>query len=78
MIQQLPRPDGTDGDGRPWWRLCSGARVYASPGFVFTPDTADFTPVDVVEQDALAALAAAAWARRTAVLMTTTTTNERG
>ena len=64
-LVDLPAPDGRDNDGHPWWRLASGERLYVVEGHVFTPDTADLTPADRVEQDALAALAAVAWARRT-------------
>lgn len=62
-LEDLPTPDGTDPDGRPWWRLCSGERVYAVDGHVFMPDVADLVEPGRVECDALAVLAACAWAR---------------
>lgn len=60
----LPRPDGHDGDGTPWWRLRDGRRLYARPGHVLVPDTADWTPAFDVECDGLAYVAAARWGLR--------------
>lgn len=57
MSIELPSPDGVDSTG-PWWRMSSGYRVYAIGDRVFD---GDFVHPDVVEQDALALLAAARW-----------------
>lgn len=59
---ELPGPSGYDEDGTPFWRLADGERVYAIAGAVYTP--AGSPPLDVVEGDALAHLAAVERARR--------------
>lgn len=59
----LPTPDGRDGDGRSWWRLADGRRLYAGEGAVLVPETADWAAPDDVESDGLAYVAAARWAR---------------
>ena len=59
----LPSPDGHDhyGPGA-WWRLSDGSLLFATPGEVSHDRLYHLSP-DQVEQDALAALAAVAWAR---------------
>lgn len=60
---ELPDPEGVDEHG-PWWRTFEGARIYAVDRGVYTPD-GYITASSVVEQDALAHLAAARWAPQT-------------
>lgn len=60
-MTELPGPSGIDPDGTPWWRLSTGERVYALRDGVYTPAGAE--PLDVVEGDALAHLAAVQYAR---------------
>lgn len=60
-LRHLPSPDGFDHDGMPWWRLCSGERIYGIDGSVYGPSLE--RPVDLVEQDSMAYLAACAYAR---------------
>jgi hypothetical protein len=58
----LPAPDGVDVHGVvAHWRVSSGEWLFAQPGHVFG---ALSLSLDQIEQDALAALAACAWARR--------------
>jgi hypothetical protein len=62
ILDALPEPDGQRVDETPWWRLSSGEHVYAANGTVYGPF--DCRPLDHLEQDALAVLAAVAYARR--------------
>lgn len=55
----LPAPDGRRGSTARW-RLSVGGRVYASPGGIYRDGDTD---LDAIEADALAVLAACAWAR---------------
>lgn len=60
-VDQLPEPDAYDLDGLPWWQTSDGERVYAAGGEVYTPSGC--RDLDAIEQDALAHLAAVAYAR---------------
>lgn len=60
----LPAPDGRDVHGVvAHWRLSEDEWLFAQPGHVFRGRGPDLS-LDEVERDALAMLAACAWARR--------------
>lgn len=63
MTYHFPAPTGRDyrNDGA-WWRLSCGSALWARPGEVLA-DGLDRRSLDELEGDALAVLAACAWAR---------------
>lgn len=61
LIDELPEPTATDIDNVPWWQLSDGERVYVVGGEVYTPSGS--SDLATLEMDALAVLAAVAYAR---------------
>lgn len=59
----FPGPQGQGGDPVAWWRLSDGSTVWAAPGSVTVADR-QHCQLEDIEADALAMLAACAWARR--------------
>lgn len=60
----LPAPDGFEFCGaEAWWRMSTGALMFVRNGLVYS-SVYDPRSVDALQQDALAVLAACAWARK--------------
>lgn len=61
LFDELPEPTAYDLDGTPWWQTSDGQRVYARDGDVYSPTGVE--NLNFIEMDALAHLAAVAYAR---------------